>query len=310
MLLNKTIWICGHRKSGTTLLSNLLDGHPEISTYGTDLRLIYAVYDTFENLDISSVNDRIIKLFLDDRIETEKLNLEHLLTALNSVNIKKKSDVFKLIKYFNNLLAQNGRPLFKETSSENYLNSIKAATVQPQFLHMVRDPRDNFAAISAGVKKYYSSFGEGHFESLASVINRINIGFSAFKMNKKIYDQYQFIKFENLVTKPAETIENICKYLGVNYSTKMLSPTKSGKAYKGNSHDGKVFNSVSDANVNRWSERITELDAQIIEATCESVMDYFEYKPQFTIREKSKALEYFYGKYNQRYFYYDKLGEI
>lgn len=310
MLSNKTIWICGHRKSGTTLLSNLLDNHPEISTYGSDLKLIYAVYDVFHKLDRAKVHDRIVKLFLDDRRETQRLNSSHIHRILESCNISNKEDVFIIIERLNALLSKHGRPLFKETSSEMYLNSICSSTSGTQFLHMVRDPRDNYAAILAGVSNYYSCLGEDQFAALSSVINRVNFGFEALKMNQKIYEEYHTVKFETLVEHPTSTMQSICAVLELEYLPDLLIPTKSGQRYEGNSHDGKAFNSVSSENVNRWPERISELEAQIIEATCEKMMDYFEYQSLFTTKEKSSALEYFYGNYNQRYFYFDKLGEV
>ena len=39
------IFICGHRKSGTTLYLNLFDNHNELFTYPHDLNIFYA----FEN---------------------------------------------------------------------------------------------------------------------------------------------------------------------------------------------------------------------------------------------------------------------
>lgn len=310
MSLNRTIWICGHRKSGTTLLSNLFDDHPLIASYGADLKLIYAVYDAFDKLEISEIKNRIETLFLDDRIETENLNLSHMVDALNSCLITDKMDIFRLIGKLNELLSNYGRPLFKETSSEMYTNRIMEVTTDTQFLHLVRDPRDNFAAIAAGVSKYYANFGEGRFESLASLINRVEIGFKALKLNKILYKEYHIIKFEDLVLQPFESVQTICELLDLPCWDGMLTPTKSGKKYSGNSHEGKIFNSISTENVNRWQHRISELDAQIIEACCADMMAYFGYERFFSDKEHGRALEHFYGNYNQRYFFYDKLGDI
>ena len=42
--MKQTIFLTGHRKSGTTLLKSLLDGHPKISSYPTDLTLMYSYF--------------------------------------------------------------------------------------------------------------------------------------------------------------------------------------------------------------------------------------------------------------------------
>ena len=49
----KTIFITGHRKSGTTLLSNLFDGHEDFAVYPTDLSLMYAYFPYFNKSSIS-----------------------------------------------------------------------------------------------------------------------------------------------------------------------------------------------------------------------------------------------------------------
>ena len=43
----QTLFITGHRKSGTTMLASLFDGHKDLSVYPTDLSLMYAYYPNF-----------------------------------------------------------------------------------------------------------------------------------------------------------------------------------------------------------------------------------------------------------------------
>ncbi len=38
------IFLAGHRKSGTSLLHMLFDGHPSLMAYPTDLTVMYAYY--------------------------------------------------------------------------------------------------------------------------------------------------------------------------------------------------------------------------------------------------------------------------
>ena len=39
-------------------------------------------------------------------------------------------------------------------------------------VNIIRDPRDNFASIKSGLKKYYEKFGEDNISSLTSTIFR------------------------------------------------------------------------------------------------------------------------------------------
>ena len=45
----KVIFLTGHRKSGTTLLSNLLDDVDGLCVYPTDLALLYAYFPKYNN---------------------------------------------------------------------------------------------------------------------------------------------------------------------------------------------------------------------------------------------------------------------
>ena len=49
----KTLFITGHRKSGTTLLTSLFDGHNEFAVYPTDLSLMYAYFPYYNNNNYS-----------------------------------------------------------------------------------------------------------------------------------------------------------------------------------------------------------------------------------------------------------------
>ena len=46
------IFLCGHRKSGTSMFLNLFDGNKDINVFPTDINLLYAYYPIVEkNLD-------------------------------------------------------------------------------------------------------------------------------------------------------------------------------------------------------------------------------------------------------------------
>jgi len=45
----KTLFITGHRKSGTTMLTSLFDDHDDFAVYPTDLSLMYAYFPFFNN---------------------------------------------------------------------------------------------------------------------------------------------------------------------------------------------------------------------------------------------------------------------
>lgn len=74
------VFLCGHRKSGTTLLANLLDGHPNLAVYPTDLALLYAYFPEFVRVHQSSQErrERLKRVLFTDLAERlERLPPSH-----------------------------------------------------------------------------------------------------------------------------------------------------------------------------------------------------------------------------------------
>lgn len=42
--MKNLLFICGHRKSGTTLLNHLLDSHPSLAVYPHDISFLYGYF--------------------------------------------------------------------------------------------------------------------------------------------------------------------------------------------------------------------------------------------------------------------------
>ena len=43
----KVLFITGHRKSGTSMLNNLFDGHEDFLVYPNDITILYAYFPNF-----------------------------------------------------------------------------------------------------------------------------------------------------------------------------------------------------------------------------------------------------------------------
>lgn len=309
----RPIWVFGHRKCGTTLLTNLLDGHNSLINYGSDLRLIYAIYNGFKNYgDSSEVKKRFFKVFDDDRTDRDFINQEFIKDVVDELDFSNKDFVWQYLGLLNKKILKdfpNKRLFIKETSSELYINSIKKC-INPQFIYVTRDPRDNWAAISAGVENYYSKLGEESLDSISSLINRVNFGFNAYTRSLHFLgnaaNDIMFIKFEDLTKSNEESMQNISNFLDIDFETLLCNPTRNNFDYGGNSHDEISFKGVSSKNIGKFEERVNRSEIAIIEALCKDVMLYFNYEPVTSIKEQVEALEDFYSYYNQRYFFYDK----
>ena len=319
------LFICGHRKSGTTMFGNLFDSHPEIATYPTDITLLYGYYPQYVRSKSHSDEEKLKRLdvVLFASLENTLKSHPHV-----SVDVTALRDAFfkgfpleildqpnKIITHFAETLkahlltdTNNAKYfLFKETSIEIYAQEISEWFPDAKFIQILRDPRDNYAALKAGVSNYYSELGEGERETLASLINRSSLGFKYARINQDILgqDRYKVVRFEDVVQKSEETMADIANFLGVTYNEILLTPTFLGQAVDGNSYEGVKMPTISGANIGRWPERISEEEAKIIEFHFAGIMEPYGYQCQFSSKEAAAMAAEFYKWQNYRYFFGD-----
>ena len=85
-------------------------------------------------------------------------------------------------------------------------------------------------------------------------------------------------------------MQNVCEYLEITFDPEVvLSPTKVGRSWGGNSAAGVRFSEVSTAPVTRWKNDLREDEIGWVEWHCRDLMPEFGYEPRLTRR----SLRYF-----------------
>jgi hypothetical protein len=319
------VFLTGHRKGGTTLLMSLFDGHKRAISYPSDVGLLYAYFPVFTGNKDATAEE------LRTRID---LVLSETLNAIKSENNQAQIDIARVIELFwkhfgsGNLLSRpavldalgkawceysdapinDTTVIFKETSQAVFHEDLIQALPALKMINLVRDPRDNYAALKAGVTNYYAKLGENELETLASVINRCRMDMIAARTNTTLHPKsFAAARFEDLVADPKPVLEALCRFLGWEFDNAMLSPTVMGVAQSGNSHEGKAFSNISADNAGAWRKRISAEEAKVIEYWCEREMQDWNYALAFDAGERQRAFATFYSWYNARYFFRDSF---
>lgn len=322
------VFVCGHRKCGTTLLVDLLDGHPQLAVYPHDLVILYAYFPEFirvhhepaerrarlqrvlfanlaerlarrarlHSLDVAALERRFFEDIKDDELSDMRALIDRLMAAFQAVTGR--------------AVQETRFGVLKETSVEIYADEIFSWFPDARFIQILRDPRDNFAALCAGIGRYYSRLGEDRNRTLASLLHRARIGFRMALRNRSEFGptQYHILRFENLAAAPEPAMRAIADFLGVNFDASLLTPTQLGLPSGGNNFDGEAMFSISERNVGRWRERITREDAQVIEFHLAEEMMAFGYEPEFAPGEQARAAAEFYKWQNYAYYYSDRFA--
>jgi hypothetical protein len=317
------VFVCGHRKSGTTMLANLLDGHPKLAVYPIDLALLYAYFPEFMRThhgpdELRARLATVLFADLRQRIDARLLDVDRLEREFfdglpDEALLRPDILIARLMAAFCKVSGAGAKQwgVFKETSIEIYAQEILGWFPEARFIHLVRDPRDNFAALATGVDRYYSRLGEDHNRTLASLLNRVGIGFRMAQENNEQLGagRYHVLRFEDLTAAPERSMQAIADFLGIDMQPGLLTPTLLGHPTGGNAFDGVETFSVNARNVDRWRDRIAPEDAQVIEFHLAREMQTFGYEPAFDHRARARAAAEFYKWQNYTYFYSDRFAQ-
>ena len=319
------LFLTGHRKSGTTVLHRLFDGHPGINLFPVDLSIFYAYFPCF----VDKARPEACRHRL-------RVILEKTLSHLDGRQIPGTATPFRLgalVDNFENRLpdsrlddraamlaallrgwsdctgADTDKPwVVKETSQAVFADIFFRTDYDVRFVNIVRDPRDNYAALKSGVEGYYSRFGEDDRKTLASLINRARMDFLAARVQEeKRPDKFLTVKFEALASDTKGTMSGILEHCGLIFDESAMNPTFLGEPFVGNSHEEIQFTGVSDENVGRWKQRISSFEAKVIEFWLRDVMLVYGYEPEFPIEQALESFASFYEWYNCEYFYSDSF---
>lgn len=325
----KYILLTGHRKSGTTLLHKLFDNHSGLNIYPIDLSLLYAYYPRWAT-STQTNDEKIERITLVIRNSTRSMFNRKISASVKSFNTTNFLECFWSTNSIDNFLRPsdiikgfakaycdyaNLNPslpfVFKETSQTVNLMGLIDDGLNIQCVQIIRDPRDNYAAIKTGVQKYYKKMGESEKQSLASVLNRARLDLElALHWREKNPTQFIAIRFEDLVSEPKKTMNKLAQNLQIPWSDSLLQPTFLGSNFKGNNHGGLAFSGISNTNVGKWRQRINSDEAAIIELWMGDVMEKWGYQHQTEKKSQLRAIQDFYAWYNIQYFYSDSFSSI
>jgi hypothetical protein len=327
-LFNPVI-LTGHRKSGTSVFHRLFDNYKGINLYPVDISVLYAYFPCFTNNSNLNENDLRIRVSKVFRKSIASLNYTNNINNINNIDLDRLINIFLLnisnkelnnksaliIAIYKTWMAYHGSSniaipfVFKETSQAIFFRELKKEMPRLKMISIIRDPRDNYAALKVGVEKYYSKIGEDNLATLASHINRVKMDLKAAQLNQKLYpDSFLAIRFEDLITKPEEIMMIVASFLGIEFDKSLLIPTILGQPYLGNSYEGTIMTGLSIKNIDNWKSRISDDEAMVIEYWLSEVMESWDYKLSFDPVESQSAFSTFYELYNCRYFYHDSFA--
>lgn len=169
----------------------------------------------------------------------------------------------------------------KTPANRNHIPEILRRFPQAKILVTVRDPRAILAAQIALEKtrqtgRFSTYYVIAHWRVAARLARRVRDGEVPGLV----------VPYEKLVCEPAGMMEKVCAYLEIDFDPEIvLTPTKVGQFWKGNSAARINFSQISSEPATRWQGELSEDEIGWVEWHCRDLMPEFGYEPRLTRRE-------------------------
>lgn len=276
---NKPIFILGVQRSGTTLLTYMLDSHPNIAI-GRETTVMSAMHRLYGDFGKS---DNPAEKLWTDWYERYGLN-----RAEFSVYVRNFLQTF-----FDDYAKKNGKSRWGEKTPTHihYASLIYDIFPEAQVIHIVRDPR----AVCASRQGW-----RGSIEGFAKEWEDGNLGLLEFS-KQLTSDQYYRIRYEDLVADPEKYGREIISFLGEPWNDAVLShekivtdrfaahdPSKGANILENKKIDGKIIaeggkandpsRSIDQASVNKWMKKLRKKDIALVQKVAAEGMKKFGYR--------------------------------
>jgi hypothetical protein len=266
-------FILGRGRSGTTLITSLLNGHSEIAVAPEALFLLSLRRRYRRSRWTTETVRRFVHdLWREDRMRRWSLVPEQLATDLLAAQPRSYADACTAV-YRAHAIAV-GKPAAHLLGDKNPHYSLFARDLlrlypQARCVFITRDYRDNIA-----------SFRHLRFDatSTAALARRWSVYNQAVATAAAgAPDRFLRLRFEDLVHEPRSTLDRVCAFLGASPHPGHLDQRRS--TYRLPQWHDNVERPIEAESVGRWRQVLTPGEVALADALCQPLGGYLGYPP-------------------------------
>src|SRR5437763_2972465 len=301
----RACFIAGHAKSGTTLLAGLLDSHPELLVLPQETAYFPTVLKKYGSAGRRAQFDYLTKQSFSRVLfggepkwrehEYKDFPQQQFLETFERVAFDPANEQRDLLALMAEAYAETiGVPLDrikrwieKTPANRNHVDEIFARFPNAKLLVSLRDPRAILATQIAlektrKTKRFSVYYVIAHWRVAAKLARRVRSGDVPGL----------FVQYERLVGDAASVMKEVCDYLEIQFDPEIvLTPTKIGEPWGGNSAAQIAFSQVSAEPASRWEKELSENEIGWVEWHCRDLMPEFGYEPRLQSRRLGRFLK-------------------
>lgn len=293
VLRDSPIFICGHPKAGTSLLRAIFDSHPQLVVYPEETVFFRRFLPQAAGLDLEAqlaLADRTLIHIFEwntanpvpsqagypdrDYSHIAYAEVQRCMRQLAAEQHNHPGDLLSAAVLAFGQVSGQQRPearrwVEKSPYNEYYASQIFEWWPAARCLHILRDPRDNYASYRRKHPDWQPEFFAANWKrsTRAGADNQRRFGMQ----------RYQVVRYEDLTAEPEKRLPALAEFLGIDWDPAMASPTRAGAQWSGNSMFADRFQAISAAPVARWKENLAAEDARVIEVMAAAQMQTFGY---------------------------------
>ncbi|MBW6484093.1 MAG: sulfotransferase [Vicingaceae bacterium] len=279
-------FIIGRPRSGTTMLSTILDANKQ-TAIPIESKVIIYLYFKFKNVKLW--NEKLLLKFYDatfqqPKIDTWIINKEQLKNDI--MELGENATFQRLIKliYLNYVsffdkeavaIIGDKNPGYSYVIS--HLKILLELFPGAKIIHLTRDYRDHYISMSK------VDFEGNH---LSLVCYRWQYSFTQVrKLMEYKPEQYYFLRYEELVQQPEKQVKAICNFLGIAYHASMLEyykiKDKVLRVYPEElvmKYHSSLFQPISADFIGKWKHELSQKQVKMADAIVGEIADETGYK--------------------------------
>ena len=286
----EAIFIVGNSRSGTTLMSKILDKHPAIFAFHElhfyerlwtpeSGKKIFTSDDAFhlgaQLLSIQRKRKRKSQFAATYSEEAKEMFRDTGDSSLNS------PAVYRFFLQYET--GKQGKRIACEQTPRNvfYIQEILDQFAHVRIINMIRDPRDvllsqknKWKGKEVPFKERLRRWANYHPFLLSKMWNGAQKAAAKFADNSSVMT----VRFEDLLTEPQTTVRNICHFLGIEYDSAMLAVSASLSPSREKEELAASQAGISTKPIGRWMKRLAKMDVYWCESINGEAMKRYGYK--------------------------------
>jgi hypothetical protein len=295
-LRDHPVFICGHPKAGTSLLRAVLDSHPQLVVYPEETGFFRRTLPRMAGLSLEDqirlAEQTLIHIFrwnladpdpsqegFPDRdyssiplIEVRNA-LEQFLRSFH----RQPGDLLSAAVLAFGVVSGTVNPevrywVEKSPYNEYYAEKIYSWWPEARCIHILRDPRDNFASY----RRKHPDWNAEFFSANWSRSTRAGL------QNREIYgsQRYFFVRYEDLAQSPEQYLAQMADFLKISWDRSLIQPTRFGQHWAGNSMFDDQFQDISATPLSRSKENLTPDEIEVITSMTRPFLKSWGYQDQ------------------------------